>query len=99
MTTNAFVRGGAGLLGAAKAGMARALLEAGIAPDLICGTSIGAINGAAIAADPTAAGAENLLGLWNALADSSIFDGSLIRRVGEVMRRRPSLHGNDALRH
>ena len=29
--------------------MARALLEAGIRPDLLCGTSIGAINGAPIA--------------------------------------------------
>jgi hypothetical protein len=29
--------------------MARALLEAGIRPDLVCGTSIGAINGTAIA--------------------------------------------------
>ena len=64
MTTNAFVLGGGGLLGAAEAGMARALAEAGIVPDLICGTSIGAINGAAIAADPTQRGAKELLTTW-----------------------------------
>ena len=33
--------------------MLRALLERGIAPDLVVGTSVGAINGAAVAAEPT----------------------------------------------
>jgi NTE family protein len=98
MTCNAFVLGGGGLLGAAEVGMARALLEAGVRPDLVCGTSAGAINGAAIAADPTPEGAEHLLGIWDALAEEGVLDGSLIRRVAEVVRHRTSLHGNDALR-
>jgi NTE family protein len=98
VTCNAFVLGGGGLLGAAEVGMARALLEAGVRPDLVCGTSIGAINGAAIAADPTPDGAKRLLGIWDALADDGVLDGSLIRRVAEVMRRRTSLHDNDSLR-
>jgi NTE family protein len=98
MTTHAFVLGGGGVLGAAEVGMARALLEAGVIPDLVCGTSIGAINGAAIAADPTAAGAERLLAMWDGLAANGVLDGSLIRRVVEVARRRTALHGNDALR-
>ena len=45
--------------------MARALLEAGVRPDLVCGTSVGAINGAAIAADPRR-GAQRLLAIWDA---------------------------------
>jgi NTE family protein len=98
MTTHAFVLGGGGVLGAAEVGMARALLEAGVIPDLVCGTSIGAINGAAIAADPTAAGAEQLLAMWDGLAANGVLDGSLIRRVVEVARRRTALHGNEALR-
>src|SRR4051812_19702482 len=98
MTTHAFVLGGGGVLGAAEVGMARALLEAGVIPDLVCGTSIGAINGAAIAADPTAAGAERLLAMWDRLADNGFLDGSLIRRVIEVTRRRTALHGNETLR-
>jgi NTE family protein len=98
MTTHAFVLGGGGVLGAAEVGMARALLEAGVIPDLVCGTSIGAINGAAIAADPTAAGAERLLAMWDGLAANGVLDGSLIRRVVEVARRRTALHGNEALR-
>jgi NTE family protein len=98
MTCNAFVLGGGGVLGAAEVGMARALLETGIRPDLVCGTSIGAINGAAIAADPTPDGAKGLLAIWDALADDGALDGSLIRRVADVMRRPTSLHGSDALR-
>jgi NTE family protein len=95
---DAFVLGGGGVLGAAEVGMARALLEAGVRPDLVCGTSVGAINGAAIAADPTPGGAEHLLAIWDALAEDGVLDGSLIRRAAEVVRRRTSLHGNGTLR-
>ena len=53
--TTAFVLGGGGLLGAHEVGMLRALSAAGIRPDLIVGTSIGAVNGAFVAADPDGA--------------------------------------------
>ncbi|WP_400998455.1 patatin-like phospholipase family protein [Agromyces sp. GXQ0307] len=46
----AFVLGGGGVLGAVQVGMLRAVLERGIRPDVVVGTSIGAINGAIIAA-------------------------------------------------
>jgi NTE family protein len=98
MTCNAFVLGGGGLLGAAEVGMARALLEADVRPDLVCGTSVGAINGAAIAADPTARGVQRLLSMWDALASDGVLDGSVVRRAAEVVRRRTSLHGNGKLR-
>src|SRR5215468_10192231 len=61
--TTAFVLGGGGVLGAHEVGMLRALSEAGIRPDLVVGTSIGAINGAFVAADP-AGSAERLGELW-----------------------------------
>src|SRR3954468_13571662 len=98
MSRHAFVLGGGGLLGAAEVGMARALLEEGVRPDLVCGTSIGAINGAAIAADPTSGGVERLLSMWDALASDGVLDGSVIGRVAQVMRHRTSLHSNRALR-
>ena len=53
----AFVLGGGGILGAHEVGMLRALSEAGIRPDLVVGTSVGAINGALVAADPGGAAA------------------------------------------
>ena len=45
--------GGGGVLGATQVGMFRAILESGFKPDLVVGTSVGAVNGAAIAADPS----------------------------------------------
>ena len=59
----AFVLGGGGILGAHEVGMLRALSEAGIRPDLVVGTSVGAINGALLAADPGGAAAR-LARLW-----------------------------------
>ncbi len=62
--TTAFVLGGGGVLGAAEVGMMRALLEADIRPDLVLGTSIGALNGAMIARDPTLGAIERMSDLW-----------------------------------
>ena len=44
---------GGGALGAYQVGVYQALSEAGIEPDWVIGTSIGAINGAFVAADPS----------------------------------------------
>jgi len=46
LMTTAFVLGGGGMLGAHEVGMLRALREAGVRPDVIVGTSIGAVNDA-----------------------------------------------------
>jgi NTE family protein len=62
--TTAFVLGGGGVLGAAEVGMLRALFEIEIAPDLVLGTSVGALNGALVARDPTLTVIERLTDLW-----------------------------------
>ena len=54
--TTAFVLGGGGVLGAAEVGMLRALFEVEVTPDLVLGTSVGALNGAMVARDPTPGG-------------------------------------------
>ncbi len=69
--TTAFVLGGGGVLGAVEVGMLRALFERGITPDLVLGTSIGAINGAMVARDPTPAVIERLTALWRAASENS----------------------------
>ena len=61
--TTAFVLGGGGLLGAHEVGMLRALADAGVRPDLVVGTSIGALNGVLVAADPAGA-ADRLARMW-----------------------------------
>ena len=67
----AFVLGGGGALGAVEVGMLGALLERGITPDLVLGTSVGALNGAFVAQDPTPAVVDRLTGLWETVAASS----------------------------
>ncbi|NHC22431.1 patatin-like phospholipase family protein [Nocardioides sp. IC4_145] len=64
MTSTAFVLGGGGVLGAVEVGMLRALLERGITPDLVLGTSIGALNGALVAREPTLSVIERMTRLW-----------------------------------
>lgn len=97
-TTTAFVLGGGGRFGAAEVGMLTALVRAGIEPDLVLGTSIGAINGAAIAADPTSDGAAHLRSLWSEVERSGLFGGSFVDRVRHVASNRTSLHSNEPLR-
>ncbi|MFJ4849265.1 patatin-like phospholipase family protein [Streptomyces sp. NPDC088733] len=62
--TVAFVLQGGGSLCAAQVGALRALTQAGITPDLVVGSSAGALNGAAFAADPSIEGLDRLEALW-----------------------------------
>jgi NTE family protein len=95
----AFVLGGGGLLGAGESGMLRALLEAGVQPDLVVGTSVGAVNGAFVAADPTPAAARRLADIWAALAETGgVLTGSWTRRIGTAVRSRTHLHDAEPLR-
>jgi NTE family protein len=94
----AFVLGGGGHLGAHEVGMLRALLERGIAPDRVVGTSIGAINGAAVASDPTPDAIGRLAEVWSRIERSDAFGGSLLGRLGTLARSRTHLHDNEPLR-
>lgn len=55
---------GGGALGAYQVGVYQALAEAGIAPDWVVGTSIGAINAALIAGGPAKDGLNRLREFW-----------------------------------
>ena len=66
--------------------MLKGLAEAGIGPDIILGTSIGAVNGAFFAADPTAAGVERLSELWRSTNLSEVNATSVLRRVTTLAR-------------
>ena len=94
----AFVLGGGGVLGACEVGMLKALLERGIRPDLVVGTSIGALNGAFVAADPRPETAVRLEALWRDMVAGEVFSGSLLRRVGTLTKTRTHLHPFGPLR-
>lgn len=94
--TTAFVLGGGGLLGAHEVGMLQALSQAGIRPGLVVGTSIGAINGAFVAADPEGAAAR-LAELWNGEALQQAFSETLWNRAVRLARSGTHLHDIEPL--
>ena len=82
----AFVLGGGGVLGAVEVGMLRALLERGIAPDLVVGTSVGAINGAFVARDPSLSVIDRLAELWITVAGGrEVYADGPVRTVRRVV--------------
>lgn len=95
--TTAFVLGGGGLLGAHEVGMLRALGEANVRPDLVVGTSIGAVNGAFVAADPDGA-AERLIDLWRGESMRLVFSETLMGRAVTLVRSGTHLHAIEPLR-
>ena len=95
----AYVLGGGGVLGSSEVGMVRALAEHGIRPDLVLGTSIGALNGAFIAADPGIEGAERLAAVWEAVVREGVFLDNPMRQAARVARYRTHLLSHAPLRH
>jgi NTE family protein len=91
----AFVLRG-GHLGAHEVGMLQALLEGGVVPGLIVGTSVGATNGAVVAADPTSAAVGRLAQAWSVFEAQGVFDGSILGRLATLTRTRTHLHGNES---
>jgi NTE family protein len=72
--TVAFVLSGGASLGASQAGMLTALYERGIEPDLLVGTSVGAINAAFVSSRPQdVETADELQRVWLGLSRSQIF--------------------------
>jgi len=93
----AFVLGGGGVLGATQIGMLRALLERGVVPELVVGSSVGALNGAMVAADPSPAGLDVLTGLWTELSRAGVFSDSVLSQAARLARHRTHLHSADPL--
>ena len=94
----AFVLSGGGNLGAIQVGMLRALVERGIRADMVLGCSVGALNGAAYAADPTPEGIRRLEALWMGIDDDEVMPSGWIPTQVMLARRRPAVHDNAGLR-
>ncbi len=95
----AFVLGGGGLLGAVEVGMLRALLEAGVEPDVLLGTSVGALNGALVAADPGPGVVDRLVALGeSAAASKEVYGDNPVRQVTRAVRTGTHMHSAKPLR-
>ncbi len=94
----AFVLSGGGNRGAMQVGALRALLERGIEPQMLVGTSAGALNAAYLAAHPGLSGVVRLAEIWAEVAGANVYPGGRLRALWHLMRGRESLYSNANLR-
>lgn len=83
----ALVLAGGGSFGAVQAGMLRALVAYGVVPDLVVGSSVGAINGGYFAGAPNATGVAQLEAIWRGLRRSEVFPLTWRSLIGLFLRR------------
>jgi NTE family protein len=93
----AFVFAGGGSFGAIQVGMLQSLAAHGIIADMVVGSSVGALNGAFYAGDPTLGGVERLATIWRGLRRNDVFPMSW-RTVLSFLWRRDFLIPHDGIR-
>ncbi|GLE54682.1 patatin-like phospholipase family protein [Mycobacterium montefiorense] len=94
----AFVLSGGASLGAVHVGMLLGLAGVGERPDLIVGTSVGAVNGGWIASRPDLPGIRGLAELWISLSRKEIFPAHPVAGALGMLGRRSHLVPNTGLR-
>jgi NTE family protein len=79
--------------------MLRALFDAGVRPDLVLGTSVGALNGLVVAIEPAAGAVERLQRLWHEIGESgAVYADGTLRQVRRAVRTGTHLHSVEPLR-
>jgi NTE family protein len=97
--TTAFVLSGGGSLGAVQVGMLQAITARGVEPDLLVGTSVGALDAAYVAGDGASeASLDGLVAIWARLRRRDVFPLQPARLGAAVFGWVPSLCPNGALR-
>jgi NTE family protein len=74
------------------------LAEAGIMPDMIVGTSVGAVNGGWVASRPDVAGIGALAELWRSLSRNDLFPTRPLLGLLGFLGQRPNLVPDIGLR-
>ncbi|HVF52883.1 MAG TPA: patatin-like phospholipase family protein [Actinomycetota bacterium] len=94
-----FVLSGGGPLGAMQVGALKAFERHAIKPDLIVGTSVGAINGAFLAFSPPESRIERLEDAWNTMRESELFPATRWRPGwARFLARGDHVYSNGGLR-
>src|SRR5258708_9420714 len=83
----AFVFAGGGSFGAIQVGMMHSLAAHGILADMVVGSSVGALNGAYYAGDPTLKGVLRLETIWRGLQRHDVFPVTWRTLLGFLLRR------------
>lgn len=83
----AFVLAGGGSFGAIQVGMLQSLAAHGVTADLVVGSSVGALNGAFYAGDPSVEGMARLADIWRGLKRNDVFPVTWRAVLGFLWRR------------
>jgi NTE family protein len=86
-TKTALVFAGGGSYGAIQVGMLHSLAARGISADMVVGSSVGALNGAYYAGDPTLKGVLQLETIWRGLTRHDVFPVTWRTLLGFLWRR------------
>jgi NTE family protein len=81
-----------------QVGMLQAMFQSGVRPDLLIGTSVGAVNAAWVAGRPSVEGIGELAEIWRGLRRQDIFPLSPITGVRGLLGRSNHLISSDGLR-
>jgi NTE family protein len=92
------VLGGGGGRGAAQLGVLRALASRGLQPDACVGTSVGALNAAAVAAVGLERAVPLLETIWSSEQTRAVFRAQRLQMVSNRLRRRPYLRSGQCIR-
>jgi NTE family protein len=87
----ALVLSGAANFGAMQAGALQALLNTGYRPEMIVGTSAGALNAIFLAADPSSTGSDALKDLWRQAGPTTVGVPTTFSAVRGLLSRRDGL--------
>ena len=94
----AFVLAGGGSRGAVQVGMLEELVARGIRADRVFGASVGAINGAAYAGNPTLPGVQRMADIWRGVTGTENFPRGTFDGPWAYFQKRAAVHANTGLR-
>lgn len=95
----AFVMSGGGIRGPLHVGALQSLLEHGIEPDMLVGTSAGAINSGFLAAHgPTLANIACLKDAWRSATRDVVYPGNIFTIAGRLVGNEDGLFPTDGMR-
>jgi NTE family protein len=93
-----FVLSGGRILGALQVGMTHALVESDVQPEMIVGTSVGAINGAFLASHPGTSGIMEIIAFWSSLRRRDVLGIRASTLTGGLLANRGYLFDSTPMR-
>lgn len=89
---------GGGNRGPLQVGALQALFAHGIWPELVVGTSAGALNAVYLAADGTPAATDRLAAIWRNVDHKTVYPGNLLQLAWRFLRGEDSFFQSDKMR-